>query len=116
MNFGIDDKLKSSLNLFIPFEKIPETGIKYVRLTRDYEIQTKLMEFIYPIFEQAKIQEQEDIPAVLVVDKAVPPEKKSAPKRLLIVAVTFFLSFIFSVGYVIVKESYFSLMKDEDRY
>ena len=116
MKFGSDKNLKSSLNLFIPFEKIPETGVKYIRLTREYEIQTKLLEFIYPIYEQAKIQEQEDIPAVLVVDKAIPPEKKSSPKRSLIVLAAFLISFLFSVGYALLKESYSSLKEDESRY
>ncbi len=58
MKFGEDDNLKSSLNLFIPFEKVPETGIEYVKLMRNYEIQTKILEFIYPMYEQAKMEEQ----------------------------------------------------------
>ena len=116
MKFGEDSNLKSSLNLFIPFEKIPETGIKYVRLMRDYEIQTKVLEFIYPMYEQAKIEEQKDTPVVLVVDKAVPAEKKSSPKRALIVITAFLLSFFFSVGFVLIKESYSSLQEDENRY
>jgi uncharacterized protein involved in exopolysaccharide biosynthesis len=116
LRFGEDKDLKSSLKLFIPFENVPETGIKYIRLMRDFEIQTKVLEFIYPIYEQAKIEEQKDIPVVLVVDKAIPPEKKSSPKRALIVIAAFFLSFFFSVGYVLMKESYSSLQKDEIRY
>lgn len=91
LKFGENKNLKSSLNLFIPFEKIPETGVAYVRLMRDYEyLENKLLEFLYPIYEQARIEEQKDIPVVLVVDKAIAPQKKSAPKRALIVAVCFF--------------------------
>lgn len=116
MKFGEDKNLKSSLNLFIPFENVPETGIKYVRLMRDYEIQNKLLEFMYPIYEQARIEEQKDIPVVLVVDKAIPAEKKSSPKRTLIVIAAFLLSFFFSSGYVLIKDSYNSLQKDEERY
>jgi uncharacterized protein involved in exopolysaccharide biosynthesis len=116
LKFGDDKNLRSSIDLFIPFEKVPDVGIKYVRLKRDYEIQNKLLEFIYPIYEQAKIEEQKDIPVVLVVDKAIPPEKKSSPKRSLIVIGAFLLSFFFSLGYVLIKESYSSLQLDEERY
>lgn len=116
MKFGEDQNLKSSINFFIPFEKIPETGILYLRLMRDYEIQNKLLEFIYPIYEQAKIEEQKNIPVVVVVDQAIPPEKKSSPKRTLIVVASFLLSFFFSVVYVLVRNSFDEMKDDEKRY
>ncbi len=116
MQFGEEEKIKSIANFFIPFEKVPETGVKYIRLMRDYEIQTKLLEFIYPIYEQARIDEQKTIPVVVVVDQAIPPQKKSSPKRVLIVLGSFFVSLILSVGYALLKESYIELQKDENRY
>ena len=116
LKFGEDKNLKSSLNLFVPFEKVPETGVMYVRLMRDYEIQNKLLEFIYPIYEQARIEEQKDMPVVLVVDTAIPPQKKSSPKRVLIVIGAFLISFFFSLGYVLIKESYKTVQSDEQRF
>jgi uncharacterized protein involved in exopolysaccharide biosynthesis len=116
LKFGEDKNLRSSLNVFVPFEKVPETGVLYIRLMRNYEIQSKILEFIYPIYEQAKIEEQKDMPVVLVVDTAIPPEKKSSPKRSFIVIGAFLVSFLFSVGYVLLKESYYSLQTDKDRY
>lgn len=116
LKFGEDKNLKTSLNLFIPFEKVPETGILYIRLMRDYEIQNKLLEFIYPIYEQAKIEEQKNLPVVLVVDKAITPQKKTSPKRTLIVIGAILISFFFSFGFVLIKESYSSVQSDELRY
>jgi len=116
LKFGEDKNLKSSLNIFVPFASIPETGVMYIRLMRNYEIQGKILEFIYPIYEQAKIEEQKDIPVVLVVDEAIPPERKSSPKRSLIVIGAFLLSFFFSLSYVLIKESYNTLQSDEGRY
>ena len=66
------------------FKNVPELGIAYLRLYRDYEIQTKLLEFTLPMYEQAKIEEQKDTPTVLVLDKAIPPERATVPKRLFI--------------------------------
>jgi uncharacterized protein involved in exopolysaccharide biosynthesis len=116
LKFGEDKNLKSSLNVFVPFEQVPETGVLYIRLMRNYEIQTKILEFIYPIYEQARIEEQKDIPVVLVVDKAKSPQKKSSPKRSLIVIGAFLISFFFSLGYILIKESYYSVQLDEERY
>ena len=116
LKFGEDKNLRSSLNIFVPFEKVPETGVLYLRMMRNYEIQSKILEFIYPIYEQAKIEEQKDIPVVLVVDKAIPPEKKSSPKRSFIVVGAFLISFFFSLVYVLVKESYYTLQTDQERY
>jgi len=116
MKFGEDNKFKSSINFFIPFENIPETGVLYLRLMRDYEIQNKLLEFIYPIYEQAKIEEQKNIPVVVVVDKAIPPEKKSSPKRTLIVIASILLSLFISIIYILIKNSFDEIKKDQSRY
>jgi uncharacterized protein involved in exopolysaccharide biosynthesis len=101
---------------FIPFKKIPEVGIKYVRLMRDYEVQTRLMEFILPIYEQAKIEEQKEIPVVLVLDKGMPAERKSAPKRAIIVLAAFLISLLLGVSYVLILESFQNLKNEETRY
>jgi uncharacterized protein involved in exopolysaccharide biosynthesis len=116
LNFGDNRNLRSSVNFFIPFENVPETGIQYIRLMRDLEIQTKLMEFIFPIYEQAKIEEQKSTPVVLVLDKAISPERKSSPKRMIIIAAAFVLSLFFSIGFALFKESYSEIKKDETRY
>jgi tyrosine-protein kinase Etk/Wzc len=116
MRYGEDKDLESSLNLFVPFKDIPEAGIQYLRFMRDYEIQIKLLEFIYPIYEQAKIEEQKNIPVVLVLDKAIPPEKKSSPRRAIIVIAAFLLASLFSIGFSIIRHSYETVQQNKDRY
>lgn len=80
--------------IFPPFDKAPELGMQYFRLYREVELQGKILELILPLFEQAKIEEQRDTPSVLVLDNAVPPEKASKPRRLLITAIVFLVSMI----------------------
>jgi capsule polysaccharide export protein KpsE/RkpR len=72
-------------NVLIPFEKLPKMIEQYFRYYREIEIQTKIMEFILPMYEQAKIEQQKSIPTLLVIDKAVPPQLKYAPKKALII-------------------------------
>lgn len=71
---------------------IPETGIGTLRLYREVLIQQKILEFVLPLLEQAKVDEQKNTPATLVLDKAVPAEKKSRPHRFLIVFLSATLS------------------------
>ena len=71
---------------------IPQIGVESLRRYRDVLIQEKIQEFLVPMYEQARVDEVKDIPVVLVLDKAIPPEKKSAPQRTVIVLVTFVLA------------------------
>ncbi|MBI1807848.1 MAG: hypothetical protein HYR76_12440 [Ignavibacteria bacterium] len=63
----------------------PQVGLESFRLYRDAAIQQKVVEYLIPLYEQAKIDEQKDTPVILVLDKAVPPERKFKPKRSIIV-------------------------------
>ena len=64
----------------------PEIGITSFRLYRDLLIQQKVLEYLIPMYEQARLEERKDIPVVIVLDKAVPAEKKARPRRMIIVA------------------------------
>jgi uncharacterized protein involved in exopolysaccharide biosynthesis len=100
------DKIKNEMSLFVPFKDVPELGLQYLRLYRDYEIQNKLLEFILPLYEQAKIEEQRDVPVVQVLDRAVPPEKKARPFRTLIVVSVFASALTLFVVLSFVNESF----------
>jgi uncharacterized protein involved in exopolysaccharide biosynthesis len=78
----------------------PGVGIESLRLYRNLAIQQKILEYLIPLYEQAKVDEQKDVPVLLVLDKAVPPERKVKPQRVLIVflssTVSFFLFLLLS--------------------
>ncbi len=84
--------------------KVPSIGLESFRLYRNVYIQEKIVEFLYPLYERAKIDEQRNVPVILVLDKAVPPEKKSSPKRALIVIGSVALSLIFMLGLIFIRE------------
>jgi len=107
MKYGTADWYKDqSLSLFVPFKDVPGLATEYIRLYREFEIQNKLMEFLLPLYEQAKIDEEKDTPVVLVLDQAVPPERKAKPRRSLIVLIFMALAFMFSTTWVFVREIY----------
>ncbi len=63
---------------------VPELTVESMRIYREFLIKQKVLELLTPLLEQAKLEELQDTPSVVVLDKAVPPEKKARPKRLLI--------------------------------
>jgi tyrosine-protein kinase Etk/Wzc len=89
--------LSEESNVFFPFKKVPDITLNYFRNYRNIEMQTKLMEFILPMYEQAKVEEQKSIPTVIIVDKAVPPQLKYTPKRGLIILGLTSLGFFFLI-------------------
>ena len=76
-------EVKGQMNILVPFRLAPDLGVKYVRLFREVEIQNKILEFVTPMYEQAKVEEQRATPSVIVLDYALAPERKAKPKALL---------------------------------
>ncbi len=107
LKFGTADWYgERSLNLFVPFKDVPELGLEYLRRYRELQIQNKMLEFLLPLYEQAKIDEQKDMPVVLSLDKATPPERKKKPFRTLIVLIFTSLAAMFSAAWAFVQELY----------
>lgn len=67
----------------LPLRKLPQAGVEFLRRLRAVELNNLLMEYLVPLYEQAKIEEKKDYPIVQVIDNAVPPAKKSYPPRTL---------------------------------
>ncbi len=79
-------KLKSGeekSELLLPTENLPEKAMTYLRYYSDVEINKRLMEFILPLYEQSKFEEQKSIPFIQVIDRGSIPIKKSFPPRIL---------------------------------
>lgn len=59
--------------------ELPTVGLELARLFREVEIQTRLLAFLLPQYEQARIQEARDTPTVQIIDRAVPPNANTLP-------------------------------------
>ena len=107
MTFGsAEASHQKDLSFFIPFKMVPELGMRYLRLYRDFEIQNRILQFVIPIYEQARVDEQKNIPVVLVLDRALPPERKDGPKRaLIILSICLVMATLFSV-FILLSESF----------
>ena len=117
MKYGTEKRLEEkTLNLFVPFRDVPELGMEYLRLYRDFEIKNKLLAFLLPIYEQAKIEEQKNIPVVLVLDKAVPAEKRAKPRRSIIVLFAAGSSLFLGIIVALWCEAFLRLKANPERY
>lgn len=104
---------KNYLEIFPAFIDAPNLGIQYIRLKRELEVQNLIYQFLTQQYEQAKIQEAKDTPTVQVLDLAVPPIKRSKPKRKLLVLLVGLISLIFSALYIFTI-GYFNRLKKEN--
>jgi len=68
-------------NTLLPISSLPVKSMDYLRIFRDVEVNNALLKFIIPLYEQARFEEQKEIPILQVVDYAVPPLKRAYPKR-----------------------------------
>ncbi|MGD1045868.1 MAG: Wzz/FepE/Etk N-terminal domain-containing protein [Bacteroidota bacterium] len=67
----------------LSLKKLPKTSSEFLNYYREVELNNLLLEFVVPLYEQAKIEEKKDYPILQVIDYAVPPAKRSFPPRLL---------------------------------
>ena len=78
--------------------------MEYFRLYRDLEINNTMLKFIIPLHEQARFDEQKEVPVLQVIDKATPPEKRAYPKRTIMAFVITIIILAFVVIYLISRE------------
>jgi uncharacterized protein involved in exopolysaccharide biosynthesis len=71
--------------LIIPRGQLSEAGLEYVRKLRDLKYHETIFEILARQFEIAKLDEARQGALIQVVDPAVIPDKRSFPKRTLIV-------------------------------
>jgi capsule polysaccharide export protein KpsE/RkpR len=72
---------KTSNSVLIPIGALPTKAIEYYRLYRDVKINSEMLQFLLPLYEQAKFDEQKEIPVILSLDRATPNDKKVYPPR-----------------------------------
>lgn len=112
------DKLKNDnqitdSNVLLPFKNLPDVSIEYFRLYREIQIQTKIMEILLPMYEQAKVEENKAIPTIAIIDKATPPSQKYYPKRALFFLASLFLSLFTFLFFAVAFNNVLSPEKDE---
>jgi tyrosine-protein kinase Etk/Wzc len=77
--------------------QMTDASVEYVRRLRDVKYYETIFEILARQFELAKLDEAKEGALIQVVDPAIPPDKKSFPKRSLIVIGATVVGFIFGI-------------------
>ena len=89
----------------LKLDKTPNTSLEYLDALRNLKYQEAVWEILAKQFEMAKLDEAKDFPLIQVLDKATPPEKKSKPKRSLIVILATLVAGFLAVIWAFIKEA-----------
>ena len=76
---------EGATNALIPKGNAQEAGIEYIRKLRDVKYFETIFDLLARQYEMAKVDEARQGAVVQIVDRAIVPDRKSSPKRTLIV-------------------------------
>ena len=77
-------------------ENVPSAGLEYLRAQHELQYRQALYDMLLKQLDAARLDEAKDAAVIQVVDPAIPPDRKSSPKRLLIVVTFLIIGFLAS--------------------
>ena len=80
-----------------PLRELPELLVQHTGLALELELRSELIRFLGTKFEEARYREALNTPTIQILDPAVPPKTRSAPRRALIVLSAAFASLLLSI-------------------
>ena len=83
--------------------ELPATGLELTRLVRDVRALEEVLALLTAQYEDARINEARNVMTIDILDVAVPPERKSRPKRLTMMAGAFLLSLALGAGLAAIR-------------
>ncbi|MES3025464.1 MAG: Wzz/FepE/Etk N-terminal domain-containing protein [Pseudomonadota bacterium] len=93
-------------DFMVPTGKLPAVGVEYQRSLRMIKYRESVFELLAKQYESAKIDEAKDTSLIQLLDKAVPPERRSKPKRSLLTLVGALFGGALGVFLAFVLEAY----------
>ena len=90
----------------VPAGRVPAEALEYARKLREVKYHEALYELLAKQYEAARIDEAKSAPIIQVIDRAVPPDKKSGPHRILIAIGAGFAGFWLASAFAFLSEKY----------
>ncbi|MGE5402327.1 MAG: hypothetical protein ACM3S2_18160 [Ignavibacteriales bacterium] len=100
-------------SILLSVNSLPRKAKNFLRHKRDVEVYSAILEFLVPLYEQAKFEERKSIPVLQVIDHGVPPEKKSYPPRTLLTLIISLGSLFLTMVILLYYENKRSKPKEE---
>ena len=89
-----------------PLRALPELLVEHTELALALELRGDIIRFLGTKFEEARYREALNTPTIQVLDRAVPPQFRSAPRRTLIILSAAIASLVLSTVVAFVLESW----------
>jgi tyrosine-protein kinase Etk/Wzc len=94
----------------VSFENLPSVAAQFARRYRDFKVQEEAYATLYQQYEYARVLEARDAPTLTVLDYAQPPERRSSPRRMVIVGAMLVFSLLAGILFAFIAE-YFVYIK-----
>jgi tyrosine-protein kinase Etk/Wzc len=87
-------------------QKAPTAGLEYVRRLREVKYFEAVYELLAKQLEAARLDEAKDAPSIQVLDRAVVPERKSWPPRILIILLSAFVTLLLCLVALLLRQAW----------
>ena len=87
----------------VPKGKVPEATLEYARKLRDVKYHETIFDILARQYELAKLDEAKQGAVIQVVDAATVPDRRTSPRRSLIVLVSTFFGFLLGIAVVLIQ-------------
>ena len=98
----------------IAFNDVPKLSMEFAKIIREVKIQNEVYLLLQQQYYKEKIQENRDLPTIEILDEAIKPLKKTAPKTVYSTVLTFIFSLLFISFYFIIKDRKIQILKREN--
>lgn len=115
LQFGEQSPPEGDKEVYIPIAQLPEVARRLAELIREVKVQETVWELLNQQYYQASIQEARDTPTVQQLDRAVPPERPSKPRRLLMMMTGAIVAATVSIAWVTVRPLVSLAPEDQER-
>ena len=95
--------------------RLTEAGLDYVRRLREVKYQETVFELLAHVLEAVKLDEARNASLIQVLDRAVPPERKSKPRRTLIVLLSALAAGFLAVILAFLREARERALQDPEQ-
>ncbi|MGK5043087.1 GumC family protein [Janthinobacterium sp. GB1R12] len=102
-------------DVMIPSGKIPAAGVEYIRTLRDVKYYETIFELLAKQYELAKIDEAKDSSMIQQLDLAVPAEKRTKPKPLMMTIVGVIGGGVLAIFIALLRDAYLASRRNPEK-
>ena len=100
--------------ILVPKGQVPTASLEYVRALRDVKYYDTIFNILAQQYELAKLDQAKEGALIQVVDPAIPPDRKSSPKRALIVILATFAGLLVAIFWTLFQAGLERLKEDPE--